>query len=235
MKWSNTLFRLFVQQCSLVFVLLISNICYAGWGVNATYLNTWDEDNKFSKSMETSLFYDGEEWYNHLELAKPLHPLDQRGTLELQTEYILYKKDGTKLVMRNELLRDMDDQEWAAELTPKLYTKVGDNFKIGIEVELDYITNNYVELSQIEIEPTIKWSNQIYNFEIELELEAPVMRLYSNDESKKDFEFEEVLGIFEAAYPVTKNLKFIMEFKVPYNMQTKESGKELLTTIQYDF
>ncbi len=234
-KGKYTLFRLFVQQLILVFVFLLSNVCYGGWGVNATYLNTWDEDNAFSKSMETSIYHKGAKWYTHLEFSKNLHPTDKRGALELQNEYVFMKKNGTKIVLRHELLRDMDDQKWAAELTPKVYTKLGDHFKVGFDLEIDYMKNNYMDLSQIEIEPTIKWSNQINNFEIDLELEAPVMRLYSNDTSKKGFEFEEVLGIIEVAYPLNNEFKFILGFEVPYNLQTKEAGMELLTTIQYEF
>ncbi|HID69307.1 MAG TPA: hypothetical protein EYP35_02340 [Desulfobacterales bacterium] len=112
--------------------------------------------------------------------------------------------------------------EFAAELTPKFYTKVGKNFKIGFELEIDYLKHDEFDLHEIKIEPTIKWKKEIGPGKLSLELEAPVMRLYTSNDSKDNFEFETVEPIISYEIPLSEATSMEFELDLPYDIQKEE-------------
>jgi hypothetical protein len=231
----SNIFKRLLPKLSLIAVLMFSNVCYGGFGLYTSYVNTWDKDNNYGKYAYINIYHQGDKLYSHVEFNKYFDDVVDDGTLELQNGMSIYKWGNTKISVTHELLHDFNDSDWEAELTPTVFTKLGKNFKVGVEMEIDYYGNDELEISQIEIEPTIKWSMKADEILYTAELEAPTMRLYSNNDAKKDFEFEEIYAATTASFPVMDKTVFILEGYLYYDLQAKELAKEIGFSIQYDF
>ncbi|WP_415897799.1 hypothetical protein ACMXYX_05115 [Neptuniibacter sp. QD72_48] len=149
----------------------------------------------------------------------PRNGLDNGKNLTWQVEYKWKLSENSSLKLVHEFDRTIDTNTESAELTPKFYTSFDNGLKAGFELEIDYYLDGDFDIYEIEIEPTLKWSRSLGEGKLNLELEAPTMRLYSNDDSIKDFEFEEVLPIIGYDHPLSKNLTLHTLLELPYDLQ----------------
>jgi len=158
---------------------------------------------------------------------------DEELTWQLEYKWQLSEDSSLKLV--HEFSHSLIDHSDRAELTPKLYTAFSDHLKLGFELEIDYYQDGDFEIQEIEIEPTIKWQQSLGKGELNLELEAPTMRLYSNKDGVKDFEFEEILPIVGYSYPLSKTISLEAEAEFPYDLQTDDLDSIITLSIGIEF
>ncbi len=154
--------------------------------------------------------------------------------MEWEAAYSWKLGEKSKFTLKHELYYDIEDTDFAAELTPKFYTKVGKNFKIGFELEIDYLKHDEFDLYEIEVEPTIKWSNEIGPGKLSLELEAPVMRFYTSDDSKDDFKFETVEPIINYTIPLNDRTSMNFELDIPYDVQKEKMDTNFNITMAWN-
>ncbi|WP_415890622.1 hypothetical protein ACMXYV_04755 [Neptuniibacter sp. SY11_33] len=149
----------------------------------------------------------------------PRNGIDNGQNLTWQVEYTWQLDESSIIKLVHEFDRTIDSDTNSAELTPMYYITLGNGLKAGFELEIDYYLDGDFDIYEIEIEPTLKWSQSLGEGKLNLELEAPTMRLYSNDNSVKDFEFEEVLPIIGYDHPLSKNLTLHTLLELPYDLQ----------------
>ncbi|WP_415898832.1 hypothetical protein [Neptuniibacter sp. QD48_11] len=149
----------------------------------------------------------------------PRNGLDNGQNLTWQVEYTWQLNENSIFKLVHEFDRAIDSDTNSAELTPMYYTTFDNGLKAGFELEIDYYLDGDFDIYEIEIEPTLKWSRNLGEGKLNLELEAPTMRLYSSDDSIKDFEFEEVLPIIGYDHPLSKNLTLHTLLELPYDLQ----------------
>lgn len=149
----------------------------------------------------------------------PRNGIENGQNLTWQIEYTWQLNENSIFKLVHEFDRAIDSDTNSAELTPMYYKTFGNGLKAGFELEIDYYLDGDFDIYEIEIEPTLKWSQSLGEGKLNLELEAPTMRLYSNDDSIKNFEFEEVLPIIGYNHPLSKNLTLHTLLELPYDLQ----------------
>lgn len=212
-------------------MMLIAMTAAAGWDAELRSVNEWDDDNERVTAVQPQVRYKGDGWKAHVEYWIPFDPESEDGRIEQELEV---KVPGVKgLALKNELYYDVEDGEWASELTPKWYTTVW-GIKAGFELEIDYLKNDQFDLHEIEVEPTVKKSWALgETSELELELEMPVTRLYSS--SKDDVEIEElaVLAIYD--YAVTDHTALEVRGELHCDVQDGACEKILEIALKHAF
>ncbi len=219
------------KYIAVVMLMLVAMTANAGWDAEVRSVNEWDNDNERVSAIQPQLRYKGDGWKTHLEYWIPFDPEVEGGEIEHEIEY---KKLCIKgLAVKHELYYDVENGEWAAELTPKWYTTLW-GIKVGFELEIDYLKDGEFDLYEIEIEPTVKKSWALCEkSEIELELEMPVTRLYSN--SKKDLEIEELAALLIYDYALTDETAIEIRGELHYDVQDSEFDKILEIALKYKF
>lgn len=157
-----------------------------------------------------------------MEFTKPIQPDSEDGFVELEAEYRWKISERGQFRLQNEITYNFEKKQWAAELTPEFYVNLQHGFAIGFELEIDYLNKDDWDIHQIEIEPTIKWGTKLGPGELDLELEAPVMRLYSSADNTDNFEVETIEPIIEYTLPISKKTKVAFVFGAPYDVEDKE-------------
>jgi len=219
------------KYIAAMLLMLVSMNAIADWDAEVRSVQEWDEDNELVTGIQPQVRYKGDGWKAHVEYLIPVDPETEDGTIEQEVEIKIPFLKG--LALKNEVYFDIEDSEWAAELTPKWYTMLW-GLKAGFELEIDYLKDGTFDLYEIEIEPTVKKSWEICKkSEFELEFEMPTTRLYSS--SKKDVEIEElaVLGIYD--YVLTDTAAIEVRGEVHYDVQDKEFEKILEVALKYKF
>lgn len=226
---------LYIGVCALSCCVLTLDRAYSGWAFVMAGKSQWNNDGEYSEDITPRLQFKEDEFYAHVEWCRPFEPQDKDGELEVQNEYSLTAFSNSEFTLKHELYYDFDQEEYAAELTPKLYTQLSKKMKIGFELEIDYLQHNAFDLFELEVEPTIKWQDSFGPGKLKLELEAPVMRLYSSNDSRKDFEFEtvEFIGVYSLSLNKTTTLSFKLE--LPYDLQQNELETEVDIYFSLDF
>ncbi|MCG8051713.1 MAG: hypothetical protein JAZ15_10935 [Candidatus Thiodiazotropha endolucinida] len=218
-----------------ILLAVLSSPSISGWDVQLEHESIWDADGDHTGYLVPRIRYKGDGWKAHLEYYKPVQPDSTDGKLELETNHNWKFEGGGKFTLRHELYHDLAGEKWSAELTPRFYQKLEQGFVVGFDLEIDYLSDDELALKEIEIEPTIKWIGQVGSGELELELEVPVMRLYSRDSSRKDFEVEGVEPIVGYTLPLTEATSFYAEYGAPYDAQDHEWSHYLDLNIIHKF
>ena len=219
------------KYIAVVMLILAAMSASAGWDAEVRSVSEWDDDNEVINGIQPQVRYKGDGWKAHVEYLIPVDPEVEDGTVEQEVEIKIPLIKG--LALKNEVYYDIEDGEWAAELTPKWYTKLW-GLKVGFELEIDYVKDGRFDLYEVEIEPTVKKSWEISEkSEFELEFEMPVTRLYSK--SKDNFEFEEVavLGIYD--YALTDTAAIEVRGELHYDVRDEELEKILEVALKYKF
>ena len=220
--------RVWTKYHSVVLLFLLLTIfgkSYAAGFVSQIELeNNFDEDRNRETAIEATIQYRTKHWKTHLEFDKPVYPKTEDGSLEWQYEY-RWKGNEQIFFLRHELDYGMDDHRTRAELTPRWYYLFSKETRAGFEVEFDYYdsrADDALELSYVEIEPTIKWAEKRGNAEYSFELEAPKYRLYSSDDDTENVEFIGFEPIFSYARDLARGDTLEFELSLPYDAQDNE-------------
>lgn len=212
-------------------MMLVSMTAIAGWDAEIRTVQEWDEDNELVTGIQPQVRYQADGWKAHVEYLIPVDPETEDGTIEQEVEIKVPFIKG--LALKNEVYFDIEQSEWAAELTPKWYTKIW-GIKAGFELEIDYLKNDEFDLYEIEIEPTFKKSWELgQKSELELELEMPVTRLYSNSKDHVEIEELAVLAIYD--YTLTDAAAIEVRGELHYDVQDEELEKILEVALKYKF
>ncbi|MET0103839.1 MAG: hypothetical protein ABW072_01695 [Sedimenticola sp.] len=201
--------------------LLASPAAMAGWDIQLQHESNWNEHGQHSGAIEPRILYKGQDWKIQLEIEKQVQPVSRKAALEFEGQYNWKIGQNGSLGLNTEVVYDQESKNWAGELTPELYWNLGDGFEIGFELEIDYLSADRWDLHEIEIEPTVSWEGPLGPGYLYLELEAPVMRLYSADDSRKDVEFETVEPIVGYGIQLTPATDLYMELASPYDVQDR--------------
>ena len=219
------------KYIAAMLLMLVSMNAIADWDAEVRSVQEWDEDNELVTGIQPQVRYKSAGWKAHVEYLIPVDPETEDGTIEQEVEIKIPFITG--LALKNEVYFDIEDSEWAGELTPKWYTKIW-GLKAGFELEIDYMKNDRFDLYEIEVEPTVKKSWEIgAKSELELELEMPVTRLYSK--TKDDFEVEELAGLAIYDYALSDAAAIEVRGEVHYDVQDKEVEKILEVALKYKF
>jgi len=167
--------------------------------------------------------------YTPLDDAKDLEKL----TWQFAYNWVLSEKSNFTLI--HELERNLSSDINSAELTPTYYTTLDNGLIIGFELEIDYLNDDKFDIYELEIEPTLKWAKKVNHGNFSLELEAPVMRLYSSQPAQKNFEFEEILTILGYQRSLSKQAVLNASVELPYNLQTDELDSVVNISLGYSF
>jgi len=213
-----------------------SSAVMAGWDTQAGIENDWDDGGEYEGHAKARLRYKGKSWKVQVEYKTEFEPDNTDGKVELQGDYSWKVGEKGKFTLMNELPYNFDKQSWSGELTPKYYYTIAKDFKIGFELEIDYLKNDDWDIHNIEIEPAIAWGRQLGPGILELKLEAPVMRLYSNEEGEDDFAVVTVEPIVNYTIPIagkTANINF--EFGAPYQVEDTEWEQYFNVVVNWKF
>ncbi len=198
--------------------------------------NDWDDAGEYEGHAKTRLRYKGKGWKVQVEYKTEFEPDNTDGKIELQGDYNWKVGENGKFTLMNELPYNIDKQNWSGELTPRYYHKLANGFKIGFDLEIDYLKNDEWDIHEIEIEPTILWGTQMGIGVLEFELEAPVMRLYSNKEGVDSFAFETIEPMVNYTIPITEKVSNInLEFGAPYQLEDDEWEQYVTVVFNYKF
>lgn len=215
----------------ILMMLITMTAAAAGWDAELRSVTEWDDDDERVAAIQPQVRYKGDGWKAHVEYWIPFDPEAEDGEIEQEIEYKMPVIKG--LALKNETYYDVENGEWAAELTPKWYTKVW-GIKAGFELEIDYLKNDEFDLYEIEIEPTVKKSWAVgEKSELELELEMPVTRLYSSSKDDVDVEELAVLAIYD--YAVTDDTAIEVRGELHCDVQDGECEKILEVALKHDF
>ena len=217
-----------------IFCSSISLTATAGWDAQFEMETVTDDSGDRTTAFEPRIRYKEGSFSTHFEYEYTPESGSENGKeLEWQLDYSWKVSDQSKFKLTNEFVRKFNSDSNNAELTPSFYTKLDNGLKVGFELENDYLKNDDFAMHEIEIEPTIKWGKTIGDGKLSLELEAPVMRLYSK--TKKDFEFEEIMPIIGYKYNLSKDAVLGMELELPYDLQTEELETVVNIALGYKF
>ena len=186
----------------LCYFLFLSPPTLAGqWEIELESENTFNKNGDRESAIEPTISYSFDHWKTHIEYEKPVSPEDQDGNIEWQLDYKFHNSNkNIKFSIRNEVDRDLNRDRTSSEITPRWFYKTSKSLSIGFELELDYYdssADSEFNLFEAELEPTIIWTRKNNSSVFSAELEAPVLRLYSDKEGSDDFEYEGVEAILK--------------------------------------
>ncbi|MEN8200513.1 MAG: hypothetical protein ABFR63_10630 [Thermodesulfobacteriota bacterium] len=209
----------------------------AAWDGQLGIENDWDDNGDHEGTAKTRIRYKGKGWKAQVEYKSGWEGAVEDGTVELQGDYSWKVGEKGKFTLMNELPYNMGKESWGGELTPRYYYKLANGFRVGFDLEIDYLKADDWDIHEIEIEPTILWGKQMGIGILDLELEAPVMRLYSNKDGVDDFEVETIEPI--AAYTIPwggqKGTNIVFEVGAPYQVEDEEWEQYFNVFINHKF
>ncbi len=231
MNRSSVYFKAFIT-------LFLSSLAFqanAGWDVQ---FEAEFKDYKGDRvtAYEPLLRYKEDSFSTYLEYEYT--PLDHTENLKKLTWQFAYNwalSEKSSVTLIHELERNLSSDITSAELTPTYYITMENGLIIGFEFEIDYLSGDKFDIYELEIEPTIKWAKKVNNGNFTLELEAPVMRLYSSQPAQKNFEFEEILTIIGYQHTLSKQAMLNVSAELPYNLQTNELNTVVNISLGYRF
>ncbi len=213
-----------------------SSVVMAGWDTQAGIENDWDGDGEYEGHAKARLRYKGKGWKAQVEYKTEFEPDSNDGSIELQGDYSWKIGEKGTFTLMNELPYNIDNQSWGGELTPRYYHKLDNGFKIGFDLEIDYLSSDVWDIHEIEIEPTIIWGTKVGTGTLGLELEAPVMRLYSSKDGVDDFEVETIEFIANYTLPLGgKSTNVNFEFGAPFQLDDSEWEQYLNIVFNHKF
>ncbi|MEE9303382.1 MAG: hypothetical protein V3U84_06315 [Thiotrichaceae bacterium] len=207
------------------------------WEIKLELENTFSKDWERETSVESTLRYQQDNWKTHLEYEKPVYPKSEDGSLEWQLD-VGWEFDRTEIYIRNELSRNLDKNQMTSELTPRWYYNVTESLQIGFDLEIDYYNSaadQEFDLFEVEIEPTVVWTKKLSRGIFITELEAPITRLYSNDDQEDNFEFVGLRLILKYVRKITRKTRLEFELKLPYNSTNNKLETDLNVALRYRF
>jgi hypothetical protein len=186
-----------------------------------------DDSGRRNVKFEPRLRYREGSFTTHLEYEYDpnIKPLKDKKILEWQQDMRWTTDTGYFHMLTNEMYHNYTSGKDSGELTWSFYTPSAGGIRYGFELEVDYLSNDELALHEIEIEPTVKWSDKAGPGTLSLELEAPVTRLYSKLQNNVEFETVEFQVLYEVA--VTASSFVSMEVVMPYDLEKKAMESEL--------
>ncbi|WP_028294005.1 hypothetical protein [Oceanobacter kriegii] len=208
----------------------------AGFSAQVEQENVTDDQGNRNTKFETQLRYrtGGLGVHFEYEYDPEAAPASDKKLLEFQQDYRWKTEEGYFNMFTNEMYHNYQSGQNSAELTWFFYTPANEHgVRFGFDLEVDYLSKDEWGLHEIEIEPTVKWAAAAGPGQLNLELEAPVTRLYSKTRNNMEFETVE----FQAKYEidVAESTYFWMEMVLPYDMESKSVESELNLTLGTKF
>ena len=186
-----------------------------------------EDSGKRNVKFEPRLRYREGAFTTHLEYEYDpnVKPAQDKKVLEWQQDMRWSTAGGYSHMLTNEMYHNYTSSKDSGELTWSFYTPAKEGIRYGFELEVDYLSADELALHEIEIEPTVKWADKVGVGTLNLELEAPVMRLYSKTQNNVEFEMVEFSTLYEI--PVTSSSFVSMEVVMPYDLEKKAMESEL--------
>ena len=199
--------------------------------------NTFNEDGDRETSVEPTIVYRHGNWKTHLQYEKPVHPESEDGSVEWQYDY-KWKYDRSSFSIRNEVKHNLDKDQTTSELTPRWYYNKTKSVELGFDLEIDYYDSAAVstfDLFEVEIEPTVIWTRLLDRGQYGIELEAPILRLYSNDNQQDGFKYVGLEIIFGYVRKLPHRTRLEFEFQLPYDAEKNELETSLNFAVHHRF
>ncbi len=216
--------NLCIALISTLTLLAASASANGTWEVKLESENRYDEDGDRTSSLEPTLIYQSGPWKTHIEYEKQVHPESRDGRLEWQFDY-RWKLSRSTVTLRSEVLHDLDRDRTRAELTPRWMIRTSPSLQLGFDLEIDYFddsADSQLDIFEIEIEPTLMWTRKFPSGRFRFELEAPVLRLYSNNKDVDDVEYEGIEPILSWRHTISDASNVTVELKLPYDAEAEE-------------
>ncbi len=223
---------------SLLVIALWNSVSAAGdWEIKLELENTFAENEDRATSIEPTIRYITETWLTHLEYEKPVSPNSEDGKIEWQLEFY-GELNQSEFAIRNEVTWNLEKNRTRSELTPRWYYNKSKVLDIGFDLEIDYYdsaADSEFDLFEVEIEPTIIWTKNLDNGKFKTKLEAPVFRLYSNEDGEDNFKYRGLEVNLQYQRKLTSDSRFIIELKLPYDSESNELEVDLNFALRHRF